>query len=122
MPRRPSRTTRVKHIVPGSKASFTETGANDRFNVPDWYPGRPSRHARHRRAWQGKPDVLACGYCHLPTGQGRPENALAGRPARRLYREQIADMREGRRKSSSDKMGSINAMMAIAKAVPTTPK
>ncbi len=29
-----------------------------------------------------KPDVYACAYCHLPNGQGRPENAsLAGLPA-----------------------------------------
>ena len=25
----------IKHKVPGSKASFTEKGVNDRFNVPD---------------------------------------------------------------------------------------
>ena len=63
-----------------------------------------------------KPNVFACGYCHLPNGQGRPENAsLAGQPADYIV-SQVADMREGKRKSSTDKMGSINAMMGIAKA------
>ena len=63
-----------------------------------------------------KPNVFACGYCHLPNGQGRPENAsLAGQPAEYIV-QQVADMRKGLRKSSTDKMGSINAMMGVAKA------
>ena len=64
-----------------------------------------------------KPGVFACGYCHLPNGQGRPENAsLAGQPAAYIV-QQVADMRSGRAQIlQSDKMGSINAMMAVAKA------
>jgi cytochrome c553 len=63
-----------------------------------------------------KPNVFACGYCHLPNGQGRPENAsLAGQPADYIV-QQVADMRRGVRKSSTDKMGSINAMLGVAKA------
>jgi cytochrome c553 len=101
--------------VPGVKKIFTVAGVNDRFNVPDWYPAShpvmPQIVAHGR-----KPDVFACGYCHLPNGQGRPENAsLAGQPAAYIV-SQVADMRAGRRKSSSDKMGSINSMMAVAKA------
>jgi len=101
--------------VPGTKITFTVGGTNDRFHVPDWYPKShpkmPDIVARGR-----KPDVFACGYCHLPNGQGRPENAsLAGQPADYIV-QQVADMRAGRRKSSSAKMGSINAMMTVAKA------
>jgi len=46
-----------------------------------------------------KPQVHACGYCHLPDGQGRPENApLAGLPA--AYIEaQVAAFRSGARRS-----------------------
>ncbi len=107
----------VKHTVPGSKASFTEKGVNDRFNVPDWHPAAhpamPSIIA-HGKA----PDVMACGYCHLPTGKGRPENApLAGQPTDYII-EQITEMKDGRRKSSG-KMGSVNTMMKIAAAVPS---
>ena len=101
--------------VPGVKKTFTVAGVNDRFNVPDWYPAShpvmPQIVAHGR-----KPDVFACGYCHLPNGQGRPENASrAGQPAAYIV-SQVADMRAGRRRSSSDKMGSINSMMAVAKA------
>ncbi len=101
--------------LPGTKITFTVAGTNDRFNVPNWYPKSHPKMpdiVAHGR----KPDVFACGYCHLPNGQGRPENAsLAGQPADYIV-QQVADMREARRKSSSDKMGSINAMMAVAKA------
>ena len=105
----------VKHKVPGSKASFTEKGTNDRFNVPDWHPaGHPPMPSiiEHGKA----PDVMACGYCHLPTGKGRPENApLAGQPADYII-EQVKEMKEGRRKSSG-KMGSVATMVKIAAAV-----
>jgi cytochrome c553 len=101
--------------VPRSKISFTVAGVNDRFKVPDWYPA--SRPKMPPIVSSGrKPEVFACGYCHLPNGQGRPENAsLAGQPADYIV-QQVADMRSGSRKSSSDKMGSINSMMAVAKA------
>jgi len=80
----------VLKSLPGAKKRFTEAGVNDRFNVPDWYP--QDHPAAPQIVLHGrKPNVFACGYCHLPNGQGK-------------------------RKSSTDKMGSINAMMGIAKA------
>ena len=106
----------VKKSLPGSKLHFTDAGVNDRFNVPDWFPrAHPPLPAivAHGR----KPDVFACGYCHLPNGQGRPENAsLAGQPADYIV-QQVAEMKDGRRKTSQPTMGSIKAMDAIAKAV-----
>jgi cytochrome c553 len=106
----------VKKSLPGSKLHFTEAGVNDRFNVPDWFPGEhppmPEVVAHGR-----KPAVFACGYCHLPNGQGRPENAsLAGQPAAYII-EQVAEMKAGRRKTSQPTMGSIKAMDAIAAVV-----
>jgi cytochrome c553 len=101
--------------VPRSKISFTVAGVNDRFKVPDWYPASHPKMPPIVSSGR-KPEVFACGYCHLPNGQGRPENAsLAGQPADYIV-QQVADMRSGSRKSSSDKMGSINSMMAVAKA------
>jgi cytochrome c553 len=104
----------VGHL-PGTKVSFTRAGVNDRFNAPDWYPTTHPKMpdvVAHGR----KPGVFACGYCHLPNGQGRPENAsLAGQPADYIV-QQVADIRSGLRKSSTDKIGSINAMLAVAKA------
>jgi cytochrome c553 len=106
----------VMKSLPGSKVHFTDAGVSDRFMVPDWFP---NQHApmpdvvAHGR----KPAVFACGYCHLPNGQGRPENAsLAGQPAAYII-EQVMEMKEGRRKTSQPTMGSIKAMYAIAGAV-----
>lgn len=106
-----SRTVRLS----GSKKTFTLAGVTNRFIVPDWYPQdhppMPTIVSSGR-----KPNVFACGYCHLPNGQGRPENApLAGQPADYIL-QQIREMRAGSRKSSSDKVGSINSMMSLAKA------
>jgi cytochrome c553 len=101
--------------VPGSDKTLTIREVNNGFGPPDWFPGdhppMPDIVAHGR-----KPAVMACGYCHLPNGHGRPENAaLAGLPAAYIV-EQVRDMREGTRHSSTAKMGSINGMLRIAKA------
>ncbi len=93
----PDATTPLR--LPGSDQSFTLAQVRDLFATPDWYPSHhppmPGIVARGR-----KPGVHACGYCHLPDGQGRPENAaLAGLSA--AYMEaQVADFRSGARRSA----------------------
>jgi len=58
------------------------------------------------------PDVFACGYCHLPNGQGRPENSsLAGLPVAYIV-QQLADFKSGLRKSSDPKHGPTSTMIA----------
>ena len=101
--------------VPGSSVEFTQAQLRDLFNVPDWHPGNhppmPEVVARGRQ-----PDVRACGFCHLPNGQGRPENSsLAGLPAAYIE-QQMADFRAGRRKSSEPRMGPPALMLTIGKA------
>jgi cytochrome c553 len=101
--------------VPGSDAAFTLAQTRDAFNPPDWHPAghppMPTAVANGR-----KPEMRACGFCHLTNGQGRPENAsLAGLPAEYIIR-QMADFKSGARKSSEPKMGPPNAMIADAKA------
>ena len=50
-----------------------------------------------------KPAIYACGFCHLPDGRGRPENAtLAGLPADYIVR-QMLDISHGTRRSASPK-------------------
>ncbi len=101
------------HQVPGSGKSLTIPQILDSFNIPDWHPdGHPAlpQVVEHGR----KPSVRGCGYCHLPNGQGRPENAsLAGLPA--LYIEQqVRDIKSGARRSSEPRMGPPNNMIMIA--------
>ena len=90
--------TKPRH-VPGSDAAFTIAETQDLFSVPDWHPAdhpaMPEVVAHGR-----KPDVFACGYCHLPNGMGRPENSsLAGLPVAYII-HQVSDFRSGARKSS----------------------
>jgi cytochrome c553 len=102
-----------KH-VPGSSLALTIPQIRDLFNPPDWHPDdhptMPDIVAHGR-----KPDVRACGYCHLPNGQGRPENSgLAGLPAGYIA-QQMADYKAGFRRSSEPKMGPPAAMLVIGK-------
>lgn len=102
--------------VPNSNAAFTTVQTQDLFNVPDWHPdahpAMPEIVAHGR-----KPDVFACGYCHLPNGLGRPENAnLAGLPAAYII-HQMTDFRSGARKSSEPRhLPSTNMITRETKA------
>jgi len=103
-----------RHLI-GSSATFSLTRIRDLFVVSDWYPDdhplMPEVVARGR-----KPVLFACGYCHLPNGQGRPENAgLAGLPAAYIV-QQLADYRGGRRRSSEPRMAPPGRMLAVAMA------
>lgn len=93
--------------VPGSDVGLTQAQmrSNGMFGFPDWFPG----------AHPGMPDIVlkgnstsgvqACGYCHLPNGQGRPENeSLVGLPAGYIVQE-LSDFKNGLRKGSDPRMG-----------------
>jgi cytochrome c553 len=102
--------------IPDSKQKFTQARINDPFNPPDWRPDHspmPDIVAKGR-----KPAVMACAYCHTPTGQGRPENsALAGLPEA-YFKEQLHDLRSGARKPAGPEqyLPTWN-MLKIAKAM-----
>ncbi|HEY3755484.1 MAG TPA: hypothetical protein VGL42_04990 [Opitutaceae bacterium] len=84
------------------------------FVVKDWspasHPALPDVVAHGR-----KPKVLACAYCHLPDGSGRPENAsVAGLPAAYMT-QQIHDLISGaRRPADSPMLGTSQTMIQIA--------
>ena len=105
----------AKHSVPGSSVSLPLPQIRDLFNPPDWYPeDHPSMPEAVKSG--RRPDVRACGYCHLPNGQGRPENAsLVGLPAGYII-QQMADYKNGLRKSSEPRMGPPATMLVIGKA------
>ena len=84
-------------------------------NVPDLHP----------TAHPAMPDVvahgpsaarLACAFCHLPNGLGRPENAsLAGLPAAYIE-QQLADFKSGARRSSEHASLPVSLMTTAAQA------
>lgn len=105
----------VPRRVPGSDRAYTLTQLRDLFGVPDWHPG--DHPAMPAPVGQGRrPDALACGFCHLPNGLGRPENSsLAGLPAEYIVR-QVADFKSGARRSSEPRSLPVNFMIRAAKA------
>jgi cytochrome c553 len=103
----------VPQHLAGSNAAFSRVEIRDAFTAPDWFPAdhplMPPIVAHGR-----KPVVLACGYCHLPTGQGRPENAaLAGLSSEYII-EQINSFRSGQRQSSEPRMVPPKRMISTA--------
>lgn len=104
----------LKH-VPDSPAGFTLTQIRNLFDAPDWRPDRhppmpaPVAHGR-------EPGAFACGFCHMPAGQGRPENAsLAGLPAAYIV-QQAKEIRSGARTSSAPNMVPQVLMRATVRA------
>ncbi len=102
----------VPRTVPGSDVEFVFSNPRNLYQPPDWHPDdhpvMPEIVAKGR-----EPVVFACGYCHLPNGQGRPENAsLSGLPEQYII-QQMADWRAGLRRSSEPLHGPASAMQAI---------
>jgi cytochrome c553 len=103
--------------VPDSAVTFTRREISaSADHVPDWHP--EEHPAMPAVVGRGRPPlVYACGYCHLPTGAGRPENAsLAGlTPA--YIKQQMLAFRRGVRPGSEPKRAPQAAMIALAKTV-----
>lgn len=105
--------------MPNSRRSYVASRLGNSFDVADWlpatHPAMPPIVAHGR-----KPSVNACGFCHLPDGRGRPENAaLAGLPAAYLA-AQVADMRSGARRPALEGASPpCEGMRAIAERAPS---
>lgn len=88
--------------VPNSSRAFTRKQVGNGFDVVDWFP---SQHPPMPAAVQygQRPDGRACALCHLPDGQGRPENAtLAGLPVEYIVRQVRAFKNETRLSATPD--------------------
>lgn len=103
--------------LPGAKITFTQASVHNLYAAPDWFPQRHP--AAPPVVLTGRQGVLAaCGYCHLPDGSGRPENAsLSGLPADYI-RRQVAAFKTGTRKAAAPDW-LPNALMARVAASAT---
>jgi cytochrome c553 len=110
--------TRPRH-VPGSRAAFSLLDIRDAQNVPDWFPeDHPPMPpvVAHGPASLG-PLARGCASCHLPNGQGRPENAPpAGLPVAYFVR-QIHDFRAGLRRTADPRKPNTPTMIQLATAM-----
>ncbi|MCU1338666.1 MAG: hypothetical protein JWO19_4247 [Bryobacterales bacterium] len=102
--------------LPGSTLEFARAQISDGFGPADWYPGdhptMPDVVAHGR-----KPDVRACSLCHYPNGKGRPENAGVAGFSTAYFIQQMADFRNGNRKSAEPRKANTNTMITIAKGM-----
>ena len=101
--------------VPGSSVSMPRSAIKLDNGPPDWHPdGHPAM--PELVATGGGQGVVACGYCHLPNGQGKPENAsVAGQPYEYIV-QQMADWRNGLRRTGEPRMGPPSFMVRIGLA------
>ena len=91
--------------VPGSTKEYDAAKIAGNANPPDWFP---DEHGPAPRIVKGEAGValMACGSCHLMSGQGHPESAdIAGLPAEYLVR-QMRYFKSGARKDDT-RMGPI---------------
>ena len=105
----------ARYTLPGSRLKLTEAQLDDSWAAVDWAPGEhppaPAVVLHGRR-----PDVMACGLCHMVGGQGgHGVPGLAG--LRRDYIiAQVAAFASGARRSSYLLRDSVN-MSDIGRAV-----
>lgn len=116
--RAPAWDTVKPQVLPGSAAHFTDAELHDRNHAVDW---RVAEHPKlPESVATGTGGAGACGYCHLPDGAGRPENAaLAGLPADYI-REQVAAFAAGERAPLDGKWAPSAFMATTAKAASAT--
>jgi cytochrome c553 len=104
----------VPQHLAGSAASYTPEQITSRFEVPDWFPN--AHPPMPRIVAKGRePVTYACGHCHLPNGQGRPENSSVAGLSVDYIEAQMADFKNGLRKSSEPRMDSVTHMIQVAK-------
>ena len=101
--------------VPGSSVSMPRSEINIDNGPPDWHPDAhpPMPEVVAKGGGEG---VVACGYCHLPNGQGKPENAgVAGQPYEYIV-QQMTDWRNGLRRPGEPRMRPPALMVRIGLA------
>jgi cytochrome c553 len=91
--------------VPGSSKVYDPAQVSSSGNPPDWFPNEHGPAPRIVKDETGTAK-MACGTCHLMSGQGHPESAdIAGLPAEYIAR-QMNYFKTGARKEE-DRMGPI---------------
>jgi cytochrome c553 len=103
--------------VEGSKLAFTRSQITDFYGPADWFPedhpSMPDIVAHGRRT--ASPPIIACGLCHLPNGNGRPENANLTGLTYEYIVQQMLDFRKGLRQSSDKRKTNTALMIGFGK-------
>ncbi|HEV2701463.1 MAG TPA: c-type cytochrome [Steroidobacteraceae bacterium] len=98
--------------VTGSKLSFTRAQIRDYYGPADWFPeDHPTMPeiVAHGRKTAAAP-IIACALCHLPNGNGRPENANVTGLTYGYIVQQMLDFRKGARQTSDKRKTNTGLM------------
>lgn len=96
-----------KHL-PGSSKTYTPKQIDDLMNPPDWFPD--SHPAAPTVVTKGHDDVMACGSCHLMSGEGHPESATLTGLSEGYIEANMADFKTGARKDPARMNGIAKGM------------
>jgi cytochrome c553 len=111
--------TTTMHTLAGSKLSFTRPQIANRYGPADWFPedhpAMPDIVAHGKESAQ--PQVFACSLCHLPNGNGRPENANVTGLSYEYIVQQLIDFRNGARKTSDPRKANTALMAGFTKSM-----
>jgi cytochrome c553 len=103
--------------IPASKFSFTRAQISNRQQPADWFPEdhpeMPEIVAKGRAS--ANPPINACGLCHMPNGKGRPENAAITGLTYEYIMQQLADFRDGKRRTTDPRKTNTALMEGFAK-------
>jgi cytochrome c553 len=110
--------TRARQL-PGSSASYSLVDIRDASNVADWYPEDhpPMPDIIRLGPSAAGPARRGCGFCHLPNGLGRPENAPTAALPRGYFIQQLRDFAAGMRRSADPRKPNTNTMIDLARAM-----
>lgn len=105
--------------LPDSSASYSLVDIRDGSNVADRYPQDHPPMPDIIRLGPAKagPARRGCGFCHLPNGLGRPENAPTAALPRAYFIQQLRDFRSGLRRSADPRKPNTNTMIELARAM-----
>ncbi len=105
--------------VEGSKLSFTRAQVTDFYGPADWFPEdhppMPDIVAHGRKTVT--PPIIACGLCHLPNGNGRPENANLTGLTYEYIVQQMKDFGNGSRQTSDKRKTNTGLMNGFGKSL-----
>jgi cytochrome c553 len=104
--------------VPGSKMIFTGAQIKDLKHAVDWFP---DEHASMPMiVAESQNNSNACGYCHLPNGNGRPENSSLAGLSPDYIKRQVNAFANGTRQAAIASALPAKLMIASAKAASAT--
>ena len=104
----------IVRTLPETTRKFTRNQVFFDYGPGDWYPGDHPAMPEIVAHGREKDTLRACSLCHYPNGKGKMENGhVAGLPEGYIL-QQLADFKNGRRRSADPRKANTNEMIAIA--------